>query len=404
MNSHQAKQIPITEYLNLLGYKPKVKGVDYLLYPAPYREDTTPSLRVNLNKNSWYDLGTGEGGNILDLVGQINNIDIKANPKQISEVLKLLSNLKSLSHNPQQMSLNDDKAKVSNIQKLESKLEIKKIQPLQNKALINYLKTRRINPEIAKEYLKEVYYTNKETDKNYFSLGFENDRGGFELRNEYFKGGLGNKDITHIKVNNSDKVIVFEGFMDYLSAVSHYNKKPKHNIIILNSATLKSKAVDKIKIHKYNKVFSYLDRDKTGKETLEYFKTSLKIEIEDKSSLYENYKDFNEFLQDKPNKTKSSIRDKLKVQREEQDKNSHKNKPKQTQTQKISMKEKLKINREEQENQKPKQKQTQKIKEVKNIQSLTNLHHKTDFENPSQINLEYNEETKEQTIKLKPKL
>ena len=55
--------------------------------------------------------------------------------------------------------------------------------------------------------------------------------------------------------------------MDYLSALSYYNTpKPKHNVIILNSANLKKRALENIKNQKYSKLYSYLDRDKTGKE------------------------------------------------------------------------------------------------------------------------------------------
>jgi hypothetical protein len=47
-----------------------------------------------------------------------------------------------------------------------SKLSITKTKPLQNIALIEYLKNRAINPTVAKSYITETYY--KVNDKNYF--------------------------------------------------------------------------------------------------------------------------------------------------------------------------------------------------------------------------------------------
>ena len=56
--------------------------------------------------------------------------------------------------------------------------EIKKIQIVcKTIALIQYLESRKIRLEFAKEYLKEVYFS--QNGKNYFGLCWKNDSGGY---------------------------------------------------------------------------------------------------------------------------------------------------------------------------------------------------------------------------------
>jgi len=65
-----------------------------------------------------------------------------------------------------------------------------------------------------------MYYTYN--GKSYFALAFANESGGYELRNRYYKGCYGHKDISLIPGRNtaSKSVAVFEGFMDFLSALT----------------------------------------------------------------------------------------------------------------------------------------------------------------------------------------
>ena len=68
MQLHDIKQIPIVDYLAQTGYKPKLtKGVNYW-YCSPLRSELTPSFKVNVERNQWYDFGTGDHGDIIDLV------------------------------------------------------------------------------------------------------------------------------------------------------------------------------------------------------------------------------------------------------------------------------------------------------------------------------------------------
>ena len=54
--------------------------------------------------------------------------------------------------------------------------------------------------------------------KRYFAVAFGNERGGYEIRNPFFKGCVPPKDVTLLSVGSAS-CNVYEGFMDYLSAV-----------------------------------------------------------------------------------------------------------------------------------------------------------------------------------------
>lgn len=79
----------------------------------------------------------------------------------------------------------------------ESAIAITNIQPLTHPALLDYLKERSINADIAKQHCSEVHYSI--ADKPYFAVGFQNDAGAWELRNRYFKGSTTPKKYNDYK-------------------------------------------------------------------------------------------------------------------------------------------------------------------------------------------------------------
>jgi DNA primase len=76
MNCQQAKKIPITHYLHTKGIQPKTIKNGSAWYYSPFRNETTPSFKVDRQNNIWYDFGTGTGGNLLDLVMNIEKTGI----------------------------------------------------------------------------------------------------------------------------------------------------------------------------------------------------------------------------------------------------------------------------------------------------------------------------------------
>lgn len=71
MDIEDIRAIPVTELLARLGHEPKRQRGDECWYLAPYREERTASFQVNVRKNVWHDFGTGKGGDIFTLAGEL---------------------------------------------------------------------------------------------------------------------------------------------------------------------------------------------------------------------------------------------------------------------------------------------------------------------------------------------
>lgn len=290
MNIQQAKQLPLAQVLAALGFGSHHRRGDDIWYLSPFRKESEPSFKINSVRNVWYDHGAGKGGTIIDFIMEYKGL------RSVSEVLQHVERIigsprSELRHRPQQQpspALRPSKAAMT----------IDTIQAVQTKGLIDYLGQRAIPLEIATSHLKEIYYTRN--NKRYFSLAFANQSSGWELRNAYFKGSISPKDISLIGELDKDSsgLLVFEGFFDYLSALTYYDNEIKHPAIVLNSVAMKDKALEVIHRLRPEAVYLYLDRDQNGMQLQSYFQEALTaMSVVDKSPLYEGHKDFNEFLQ-----------------------------------------------------------------------------------------------------------
>ena len=145
MDIQHIKQISITDYLQQQSYAPaRVQGIHYWYY-SPLRNEGTPSFKVNTERNQWYDFGSGEHGDIIDLVCALHRCTI-------SEAIRLLSGAKQVAL--QEFSFGGER-KIS-----ERKLEILSVQPLSNPNLLRYLAARAIPLTVANSYCSEVLFQN----------------------------------------------------------------------------------------------------------------------------------------------------------------------------------------------------------------------------------------------------
>ena len=274
MEIQRIKQIAITDYLQQQGYAPaRVQGIHYWYY-SPLRNESTPSFKVNTERNQWYDFGSGEHGDIIDLVCALHRCTI-------SEAIRLLSGAKQVAH--QEFSFGGER-KIS-----ERKLEILSAQPLTNPYLLRYFAERGISLSIANRYCSEIRYNN--TNRTYYAIGFANDAGGWEIRSPYFKGCIAPKAITTI-IKATDVLQIFEGFMDFLSWQT-LNPSSTCDTIVLNSLALLPRIQEKIK--GYKQVESFLDNDEAGRKSFEVLKQFCPSII-DGSVRYRTHKDLNEWL------------------------------------------------------------------------------------------------------------
>lgn len=276
MDAKAINKFPIREYLAARGIRPAKDRGDYGLYHSPLREDRTPSMKVDYDKNLWIDYGVGEGGTLIDLVMRMERCDAGEAMRRLERHIDGMSVSSFIGKNPAPQR--------------PSSIIVERVQPLENPALLDYLMERGIGLDTAHVHCSEVHY--RVADKFYFAVGFRNDAGGWELRNRYFKGCTSKAPTTR----HSDYLtcLVFEGFMDYLSFLTlKRNPNPPHNIVVLNSVTNLAKAVPFIASHKW--VYTYLDNDEAGRKATAELKVACR-NISDQSVHYRQYNDLNDYL------------------------------------------------------------------------------------------------------------
>ncbi len=286
MNIGQAKQIDLVDYLASLGYNPaKITREEYW-YLSPLREERTASFKVDRRLNVWYDHGLGKGGNLVDFGTLYHNCPVK-------DLLKRLHSNLSF-HQPPAPALVP----------AESLVKIISERNLVSLSLLRYIKQRRVAEEVAKKYCREITFSLHE--KKYSAIGFKNNEGGFELRNQWFKGSSSPKAITSFE-NGSKELSVFEGFFNFLShqTIQQNQFLPVSNYLVLNSASFfeKSKAL----MEQYDGIRLFLDRDKTGQNCTSQA-LSWGKKFQDESHLYKGYNDFNEWMQQIGKSQKKGLR------------------------------------------------------------------------------------------------
>ena len=278
MNSNQARQISIEKVLQKLNYlSSKTIGNDYW-YLSPFRTEVTPSFKVNLKLNRWFDHGEQIGGNIIDFL--VHKFGFS-----ISEALEYLKPFEcDFSFQKQILDYSNPEKKQINF--------INKTIPIQHIALVQYLESRQIKNYKEVKQLKEIHYTIN--DKDYFGIGFQNNSEGWEIRSKYAKICLEKKDITLI-TNESKTLRIYEGFFDYLSFVQVQEnlRMEESDYLILNSVALLLKNVQVLM--NYTSIELYLDNDDAGNNYTELIRKQFEQAV-DCRKLYREYEDLNDWL------------------------------------------------------------------------------------------------------------
>ncbi len=297
MNCEDANNIDMIDFLRSMGFQPnKIKGNNYW-YLSPFRDEKEPSFKVERTKNVWYDHGAGKGGRLIDF-------EMKYYGCNVTDALEKIHSI----HSGNTIKTNFDlsaplhlhkTSKINTTTSTETAIKIIAVrQPILDLLLCIYLKQRRIEKNIADKHTFEVHFTNGENPKVYKAIGFRNTSGGYELRNEFFKGSSSPKSMTYL--DNKEKAItVFEGFFDFLTYQSLYQNKLKgmpgnpSNFLILNSLSFFEKSLTLMKT--YDSVHLYLDRDTAGRKYTEIAQ-NISARFKDESQLYRNHKDLNEWV------------------------------------------------------------------------------------------------------------
>lgn len=333
ISKKEAKNIPLADFLSLLGFEPDKTYIAQYMYKSPFRSgkkgqtERTASLSVSLKTNTFFDHGDPAfRGDIIDFMSFYRNIPLKEMPRILAEIQKVWTGVNQILLSP---AMHKDYVKpipTFKEEKTTSKLEIIRIKELFSYPLLNQLRERRISSDVARKYLKEVEYkTYAKQTKPFYAWGFANDSQGYELRNKVYKG-CSKKDISSIVIHSQpDYVAIFEGHADFLSYLSAHPDHHFDGFIILNGAELWKRSITRLLEWQPRYVQLFLDNDEAGDRNTDIFlgrfKSTLKtaqarerqeaeakammeklaplgVEFFDERHLYKKFKDYNEFICD----------------------------------------------------------------------------------------------------------
>ena len=217
MNCKQFNDIELEEVLASLGHLPTKKTEKEAWYLNPFSNEKQASFKLDITLNQWYLFSEGIGGNNIDFIRKYFKCSI-------SEALSWAreQNFSSFHHQREISKPN---------------YEILKVKEIENLHLKKYLSQRGLTEKVY-PFIKEIHF--KINNKNLYAVGFQNQSKGWELRNSFYKGCLGKKDITIIK-NNSNKIYVFEGFFDALSFIE-MKQDFNADLLVLNSISMYKKS------------------------------------------------------------------------------------------------------------------------------------------------------------------
>ena len=274
------RQIPLADFLARLGHEPVRRSGNELWYSAPYRSERTPSFRVNVAKQLWYDFGLGKGGDIFTLAGEFaQSVDFMEQARFIAKAANMVV----------------DRSAFPTCQPKPAEPAFEGVEavPLLRSPLTDYLAERGIPYAVASHHCFRLNYGVR--GKRYFAVGFPNMAGGYEVRSRHFKGCIPPKDVSLVKLENTaaDVCSVFEGFMDFLSAATLGLETG--DCLVLNSVSNVKKAMKHLTA--YGRINCFLDRDEAGRRTLDVLGKRYDGRVCDRSDLYDGCKDLNEYMQ-----------------------------------------------------------------------------------------------------------
>lgn len=278
------RQTPIREVLVHLGLDATPdRTAGRGMFRSPFREESKGSFHIDEQRNLWYDHGTGEGGDVFDLVLRVRNCDFR---EACSTLRSLHPELPGIDASTREDVLRRLESQTpadytpSGTRRESSAFIIKETRnPFTKERLVDYfVNEREIPRNILEAVCDEVYYAYANNpDTVYYGAGFRNIDGDLALRNSLASGKKSTgQNISCISADgenlladsldamSSPGVIVFEGFTDYMSYLAWTDRTSpqKADAIILNSVNNLPKALDLLS--SYDRVVAYLDNDAAG--------------------------------------------------------------------------------------------------------------------------------------------
>ncbi len=232
------------------GEAGRERGVD--MFKSWWRGENNASVSIFDKGRRWKDHQSGEFGDVIDLAQ-------KSFGCSRGDALKRLDT----------SNFEGCRIPERHEDKQSSGVEITRNSEVKHSALFQYAESRGISRRVLLKYCREIGYRNG--DSTYFGIAFQNQTGGFEVRNKYLPVCIGRKDISIIGAGRN-KAVVMEGFFDFLTLVE-MSLQGRLNLdlreftaIVLNSVEMKNR----VDLKPYSEAILILDNDRAGDEATVY--------------------------------------------------------------------------------------------------------------------------------------
>ena len=284
---------------------PPAAGGNYYFF-SPFRQEQTPSFVVCVPKNVWADFGgvpapgkKADGGDVLALIMRLTDFDLPTARLTLRAWAADLATPAELAlpPAPRGETFVTDKVTFTDV----------RVEPLHWQVLVNYLGSRGINWPLVQQsartlaHLQQIFYRTSTSvrEKPYFGLGWKT-AAGWEVRSQNFQGTIGGKGLTWLPGRERAEVVVFEGFLDYLSALTHFQRAYFNcTVLVLNSVALLTEALPTLA--EARRVHWFGDNDVAGERGLHLLRQVLTpARVTAHNELYRGYKDVNDWLTKTP--------------------------------------------------------------------------------------------------------
>ena len=276
-------------------------------YTSPFRpQEKTPSFVVCAPKNVWADHGgtpqpgkKADGGDVLALIMRLTGFDLPRARLVLRAWAHDLATPAELALPPAGETFTEGKVTFTDV----------RVEPLSWKPLVEYLTwpghqlgPGAAEPAHAQAHLQQIFYRNpnKPRDKPYFGLGWKTEA-GWEVRSQNFQGTIGGKGLTWLLGRQRDEVVVFEGFLDYLSALTHFKRT---GFRADRAHPQFGEYAHRGPAHAAGRrscVHWFGDNDQAGERALWLLRQTLTpARVKAHNELYRGYKDVNDFLTKTP--------------------------------------------------------------------------------------------------------
>lgn len=243
----------------ILRYDGK-KGENYIFAKSDEKTGFQTTGSISVSPKGFRDFSNGDQGQIIKAVQTYE----KLSWLEAVHYLKNSSGFINYEFKNKDVASQSFRAKSSS-GNVKSDVEIVKTETVNNKYILDYYKSRGISEETIRNNVQQIVY--KRGDKTFISGGIENIRGGYNVRGQNFKSIIGGSNDISIIKGNTDRVVVFEGLVDFLSWLELNNLTKTNDTVVLANSTSNFKSViDFIKNNDFKEIDLLVNKDEPGEK------------------------------------------------------------------------------------------------------------------------------------------